>query len=164
MDRIYNDKMYDAIIIDLDSTLVNNDHRQHYIIDFFDDNLSNKILKDKEKDWISFNAEIPNDTINNWCDEIINNFTLRDYIVFIVTERYENVRTSTTEWLNKHAVYFDEIFMRPINDYRQSAVYKSDVVKKHIIGKYNIVFAIDDEPSVVKMYHELGITSLQVIK
>lgn len=156
--------MRKAIIVDLDSTLVNNDHRHHYIADFYsDDGTDNHVPESKKERWAKFNAEIPNDTLNEWCAEIMKMLD-KKFFILIITGRGEDVRKATQKWLVKHLVYFDEMFMRDRRDFRASMVYKREVLEDNVLLKYDILFALDDDLTVCNMYYELGIPTLKVIR
>ncbi len=158
--------MKKAIIVDLDSTLADNDHRQHYIADFYsDDGTDNDVPESKKADWDSFNAEIPNDTLNEWCYSILSLFYQQGVDILVVTGRGEDVRKTTEQWLLLNdLVPYDKMFMRERTDFRASVVYKREVLENEILGKYDVLFALDDDLTVCNMYYEMGIPTLKVIR
>ena len=53
--------------------------------------------------------------------------------------------------------------MRDDGDYRKDNITKLEMYNKHIKGKYDVEFVLDDRDSVVKMWRdELDLTCMQV--
>ena len=52
------------------------------------------------------------------------------------------------------------IFYRPENDYRKAAEVKKEIYLNNIKGKYDILFAIDDDIQNIRMFEKLGIHTL----
>ena len=146
---MYKDK---CIIVDLDGTLANIDHRRHFV-------------ESKPKDWKGFFSIIEDDTVNNWCRDLIKRYYLDDdYIVYLLTGRPERYRWQSLQWLKYNKVPSDYLFMRNNEDYRSDYVVKREIYKEHIEPYCNVMFVIDDRDSVVKMWRELGLTCLQCAK
>ena len=137
-----------AIIVDLDGTLANIDHRRHFV-------------KSKPKDWKGFFSRISDDTINNWCRYLIMRFGSANMTVLVITGRPAEYFKTTFNWLNDNQVRFDKLYTRKSKDYRSDYVVKREIYKEHIEPYYNVMFVIDDRDSVVKMWRELGLTCLQ---
>ena len=142
-----------AIIIDLDGTLCNVDHRLHFI-------------QRKPKDWAGFHEACAGDQLNDWCSLITDAFyalygkTL--YIeVLILTGRPESMREKTECWLMANAIRYHRLYMRPDDDHRDDLDYKRDFYEKLIVPHYSIEFVIEDRKRVVDMWRSLGLTCLQ---
>lgn len=138
-----------AIICDLDGTLINIEHRRHFV-------------EGEKKDWKSFlhPENLRQDTVNNWCRFIINRVA-NDVKILYVTGRSENLRQVTKDWCIEHVCRFNFLFMREEGDYRQDAIIKEDIYKQYIEPQYDVVFCIDDRKSVVDMWRRLGLVCLQ---
>ena len=138
-----------AVIIDLDGTLCNIEHRLHHI-------------KKAKPDWKSFYAGIPQDSLNTWCKELIDVCDVQHYI-FLVTGREltKQVRNDTTEWLSKNGIVYNELLGRDKGDYRPDDVLKKEIYKKFIEDEYDVVFIVDDRTRVVEMWRSLGLPCLQ---
>lgn len=138
-----------AIIIDLDGTLADCEHRKQFI-------------EGVKKDWKSFlkDENIIQDKLNHWCASIITNFK-GSHKIILVTGRNEATRAITTEWLSKHDQYFDGLFMRKDRDWRQDAVIKEELFKLYIEPKFDVTFCVDDRKQVVDMWRRLGLICLQ---
>ena len=142
-----------AIIVDIDGTLANVDHRRHYI---------------EKKDWKNFFMHMTGDTVNEWCRDLMDSVwegmqctSKPPFEVLLVTGRPGNFRHVTEAWLKANGIHYEQLFTRAEGDYRKDTVVKLEIYEKHIKDKYEIVFAVDDRSSVVQMWREQGITCLQ---
>ena len=86
---------------------------------------------------------------------------IKDIELIFVTGR-EGTEALKTVTENELDLYFPSyhIFYRPENDYRKAAVVKKEIYENHIKGKYDILFAIDDDETNIKMFQELGLNTL----
>ena len=68
-------------------------------------------------------------------------------------------RPETEKWLEDKMIDYDDLFMRAEGDSRNDALVKLELFNKHIRGKYNVLFVLDDRPRVVQMWQDvLGLT------
>ena len=84
--------------------------------------------------------------------------------IIVMSGRDSICREDTITWLDKVAgVQYDELYMRAEGDQRKDVVIKRELFDKHIAGTGCIVaLAIDDRPCMVRMYKEMGITTINV--
>lgn len=83
--------------------------------------------------------------------------------VVFMSGRPDSCRTDTEDWLYENVrVGFLGLFMRKSGDYRKDDVVKLELFNKHIRGKYNVAYVLDDRNRVVEMWRKLGLTCLQV--
>ena len=137
-----------AVIFDVDGTLANNQHRQSWV-------------RNKPRNWKAYNATMSEDKpITN----IINmtHIMSRHYMVIVVTAREEDHSTTTIDWLRKHNVYYDSIYFRGKQDYRDDTIVKSEILDKIMAEDIEPVMVFDDRNKVVDMWRQRGITCLQV--
>ncbi len=137
-----------AVIIDLDGTLCDVEHRVHHV-------------KGPQKNWKAFNESIMHDECYEWCFELIHALRDRGYQILFVTGRSVDCKTDTTNWLLKHNVQYDSLFMRELKDFREDSDVKEDLYKNHIKPHYKVLLVVDDRKSVVKRWRELGLICLQ---
>jgi len=144
-----------AIIIDLDGTLCNNEHRQHF-------------MTGPKKDWKNFYYNIPWDKPNEWCLEIVNKFIEAGYFILFVTGREfkQCIKLDTLRWLRDHDLKPKEdsniqIFARKEGDFRSDDIVKKEIYFDNIASQYEILFALDDRKRVVEMWRSIGLTCLQ---
>lgn len=137
-----------AIIVDLDGTLCDVEHRVHHV-------------QGPKKNWKQFNELMVHDELNHWCFEIMEAMTGRGYKILFVTGRGEAFRGPTESWLAHHNVQFEHLFMRGLIDNREDSDVKEDIYRQLIEQKYHVLFVIDDRKSVVDRWRELDLICLQ---
>ena len=146
--------MYD-VIVDIDGTIADNSHRVHHI---------NSVQNNIPKNWKVYLSEIKNDTTH---DDIIFILTaIKDAGAKLVlcTGRNEDEREDTWQWLESHNIMhlFDNLYMRPINDYRPDDVIKLELLDKIRKDGYNPRIVFEDRSRVVDMWRKNGLRCLQV--
>jgi predicted kinase len=150
---IYNKKLSDAIICDLDGTICDNSWRNVY----------NTALCEQDRpigeiiDLINLESGIFLEDDNREC--------LQAKILF-VTARSEIYREKTNKWLMKHVSLtrgsnFD-LLMRPDCDKRHATIIKRELYEQHVKGKYNVKYTLDDNPAICRMWRRLGLKTLQL--
>lgn len=82
--------------------------------------------------------------------------------IVLMSGRQEESRSQTVRWLEANNIRYDALYMRATGDQRKDSIVKRELYDVHILGKYNVDFAIDDRDQVVDMYRrDLGITVFQ---
>ena len=137
-----------AIIVDLDGTLSDSSHRQHF-------------MTQKKKDWDAFYNALSDDPPNKWCLELSDNFYNSGYSIVLVTGRPSNYIDKTEVWLDLNQVSYERLIMRTEGDYRPDYIIKQEIYEKHIKNEFDVLFAVDDRKQVVDMWRKNGITCLQ---
>jgi predicted kinase len=125
-----------AIICDIDGTLSHSPNRK--IFDF------KEVINDKVIGPVAYLLSAIN--CFEWGEDII-----------IVSGREEICRKETEEWLKNNDIFYEHLYMRKEKDYRDDTIIKKEIYEEHIKDKYNINFVIDDRPSVVQMWIDLGL-------
>lgn len=143
---------YPAIIVDIDSTLSDNQHRQHFIDP-----------ARPHKDWKSFYESMTEDTVNSIVADYVRYVHSHpDARVVIVTGRPEEYRPHTEEWLAKHQIPYVALYMRPDGDYRKDTEVKREIYEKSIHDQYFVQLVLEDRSTVVAMWRSLGLQCWQV--
>lgn len=137
-----------AIIVDLDGTLCDVNHRVHHV-------------KGHKKNWKAFNELMVHDELNHWCFELMEGMQAKGYKILFVTGRGEAYREHTEAWLFKHQVRYEYLYMRALIDYREDSDVKEEIYRNLIEPHYQVLFVIDDRDSVVTRWRELDLTCLQ---
>jgi len=140
--------MEKAIIVDLDGTLCDVEHRVHHV-------------QGQYKNWEQFNKLLVHDRLNDWCFELIGAMSARQYKIIFVTGRGEENRTPTEDWLKKNNVTFEHLFMRALMDRRGDDDVKEDIYHQFIENIYQVLFVVDDRKSVVDRWREMNLICLQ---
>lgn len=101
-------------------------------------------------------VNLPVEVVLDWAYERTN--------VWFLSGREDTVRgrKDTVEWLDYVVDGDRKLLMRAEGDMRRDDVVKVDLVNKHIRGKYNVLFHLDDRDRVVKALRTIGITVFQV--
>ena len=138
-----------CIIVDLDGTMSDPRHRLHYILG-------------EKKDWHLFNKSSSQDPVNIWCKAIVLSiYKFSGTKIIFLTGRTEDFINDTAEWIkDKTDINQYTIFMRKKGDYRPADEFKKEIYETHIKDNYNVLFALDDDPKIVKMWRKLGIVCL----
>ena len=142
--------MSKSVIVDLDGTLANIDHRVH-------------LVRREKPDWDAFYAACDKDTPNEWCVELIRAFIRVGAPVVIVSARRQEEEKKTREWLSR---MFEIILPGPkLRLLRGPGNHEPDTVLKKrwldSFGRENILFVVDDRQKVVDMWRAEGLTCLQ---
>jgi hypothetical protein len=143
-----------AVIIDLDGTLCNVEHRRHHI------------SGDGKKDWKSFFAELCNDAVNPAIsyiyDKIVDDPSDATNIIFL-SGRPSEYRKQTEQWLEDHGFngYF-ALFMRPFNNKDDDSVIKEQLYRKYVEPYFHVRIVLDDRNRVIDMWRRIGLHCFQV--
>ena len=95
-----------------------------------------------------------NERVYNFLDD------MEDTEIFIVTGRNVDDRESTIAQLDELSIDYDRLFMNP-GSTADTADFKR-VTAENLLKEYNVILAIDNNPTMRKVYRDLGITALDV--
>jgi hypothetical protein len=85
-----------------------------------------------------------------------------EHRIIVMSGRDEVCRPETEAWLRQHGVPFDELHMRPHQDNRKDSMVKAELYAKHVEGRYEVAFILDDRDQVVAQWRSMGLTCMQV--
>ena len=143
--------MRNAIIVDIDGTLSNPEHRLHHV-------------KGEKKDFKAFYGEMEGDTVNEWCQWVIDKLK-QDVEIILCTGRPAAYRHQTVKWLSRKLLSWDRLLMRPADKpHEHDWIIKKEIYDNNIKDKYNVLFVIDDRQQVVDMWRREGLVCLQCAK
>lgn len=153
-----------AVLCDIDGTIANINHRRHLVGDARDAN-GNRTWPTNDpnfrKNWKKFFDEAPKDT-PIW--PVITTFhALQDSANLagvLVTGRHESFRKPTEKWLAQWRIQYDRLYMRE-HDGRPDRDEKVLLLAKLRADGYHPYISLDDRDSVVDMWREQGILTLQ---
>jgi phosphoglycolate phosphatase-like HAD superfamily hydrolase len=139
-----------AVFVDIDGVLSDAAGRQH----FLDGTLG-------RKDWKAFFDACGDDPA---VDEIHRLLDLLDpgLSVCLVTARPGRVVDETLAWLERYAVRWDLLVLRPDRDPRLAVEFKRDVLRALRELGYDIRLGFEDDPRNVAMLHEEGVPCVYV--
>jgi predicted ABC-type ATPase len=140
-----------AVLIDIDGTLANIEHRRHH-------------LQGEKKDWGLFFADMQFDAVNETVARAMTLYSRAGYTIILMSGRPANYRALTEQWLVQHGLdpHYFALFMRPFNDSRQDYLIKQELYAKYIQPYFDVEVVFDDRNQVVKMWRDIGLTCFQV--
>lgn len=150
--------MKNKIIVDIDGTIANLDHRLPYIL-----NEDGSQKDSKEKDWDNFYKDLDKDKPIERVLEMIRNIVEHNgYNILVITGRSAKYLKQTHKWVNdilgKHiqGQFTVQTEMRSIGDRRDDDIVKKErlhsVLSKEELKRVTHVF--EDRPRCLKMYRE----------
>lgn len=135
-----------AIIVDIDGTLANSDHREH-------------VLEHGNRD--KYFDLVDGDTLNDWCADLIDKYKESGHAVILLTGRPERVRGVTENWLKDYDVQYDQLIMRGDQDREQGHIYKEKIYDNHLSDKFDVDMIIDNDPKIIEKFRRMGIPALE---
>lgn len=118
-----------------------------------------------EKKWQYFHQNI-NDFKSSTCEamkNLITNVISKDTYILFITSRSEEIRFQTLSRIRSELPEIDCRFlllMRPYGNIEQSDIVKAKLLEL-VIHEFNIVLAIDDDPSNCAMFESYNIPTLK---
>jgi len=133
----------DCIIVDLEGTLSNCEHRIHHY---------------KNKDYNKWNELFREDTVYESIVEIINRYKVNGVQIILCTAKSVKYIPDVLFWLQKQEILFliNHFYFRISGDKRPSVEVKKGMLEK-IIEKFNVLVAYDDRKDICHMYYNEGI-------
>lgn len=125
-----------AIICDMDNTIAHGHERHVY-------------------DYEKVDTDIPDLPII----DLVRGLAKPAVYLIILTAREDigNCRLKTTEWVKKHVgLEPNLVLMRSLKDHRHSNEVKKDLIIKHVIPYFNVLYIFEDSKRSADMYRELG--------
>lgn len=140
--------MSDSVIFDMDGTLADIAHRRHHVAT-------------KPKNWAAFNAALGDDRPNEPIVALARILYRSGLKIIICSGRELVYWNQTVDWLSRHDVPWDHIYMRAAKDYRPDDVIKAELLAKIRTDGFAPLFVVDDRDRVVAMWRAAGLTCLQ---
>jgi predicted kinase len=101
------------------------------------------------------------DTVDENIKQIVNMEYDSGTHIFIVSGRDDICQEDTKQWLKDNEIKYHEIYMRPNEDKRDDTEIKKEIYES-FISKWNVKYALDDRPRVVRLWRSLGLKVLNV--
>ena len=136
-------------VFDVDGTLMNIQHRRHYV-------------SGPDKDWKSFFDYMEFDTINDHVFHLAHALKSDGYEIVVVSGRNERHRQITEKQLAFGKLDYKTLIMRPDDNYDPDFVFKKQVLDTMRESGLDPQFSVDDRPSVVQMWRENGVPCFDV--
>lgn len=140
-------KERDTVICDIDGTIADNSHRQHYL--------------EGKRDWKSFFEGIENDKPILKILKKIEYLYQDGFQIIFVTGRPEEYRELTQKWLKKYLNVNFSLFMRKNNDRRDKVQIKKEIFEKNIKG-LNIFLVFENDETLCNLWASFGLEVFKV--
>jgi hypothetical protein len=139
-----------CIIVDIDGTLANTDHRKHH-------------LEKRPKDWDSWHAAADGDAPYMDVMEVVHHCAngLSAEII-LCSGRSESQRFQTCIWLRRHKFPARYLYMRKDGDYRPDHIIKIELLTRIRADGFDPLMVFDDRDSVVAAWRSAGLRCFQV--
>lgn len=137
-----------TIIVDIDGTLADVGHRLIHV------------QKPGKKNWKAFFQAMHLDALNVWCRELMVAMKAAGFRIALVSGRPDDYKQTIEQWLLQYDVPYDLLYLRKGGDYRQDTIIKREILRRYF-EKKDILFVVDDRPSVVEMWRSEGLVCLQ---
>lgn len=132
-----------AIIVDVDATLCYNTTGRP----FFGEGAAKGMLTDQP--------------ILGTCTLVRNMYQKCTVIIVTGREGTPEIMEATKRWLAKNDINHDLAYFRPSGSYKPGEECKKEIYEKHIKGKYNVLFVLEDNCKCVDMWRSEGLICLQ---
>lgn len=152
--------MKNTVIFDLDGTLALIDHRRHFVEAPTLDISGDLARPGWKPNWDAFYEACDQDLPNEPVIMMLGLLALNGYRILILSGRSESVRKKTEDWLHKHRINYDKLYMRKIGSYIPDEQLKKIWLDE--IGKDKVFFCVDDRDKVVAFWRREGLTCFQV--
>lgn len=93
---------------------------------------------------------------------IVNMLYTLGFKIILMTGRDSICRAETEDWLKRHGVEYDEMYMRPEGSMEKDRYVKHQMYLDYVVNRYNINAVFDDRPQVSLLWHDLGIHLFKV--
>ena len=137
--------MKKIILCDIDGTIANNDHRQHFL--------------EGKKDWDGFFSKLSDDAPIYSVINLVNEEHQKGNKIVFLTGRPEKYRYSTTLWLKDFFNFEIVLFMRKNNDKNNKLRVKKEIFNNNFKVK-EILYCIDNDYELLCQWKDLGIKTL----
>lgn len=145
----WNTSNKDFVVVDVDGTLADCEHRKHYV------------RGEGKKDWGAFFSECSKDILIKPVADLYWLLQEAPYHMLVVSGRpIDQCGIVTEDWLRSHNIHPKHLFMRNGGDYRSDVEVKEEILE--ILPKERIAYVLDDRDSTVQMWRRNGLACLQV--
>lgn len=134
---IPNKSMPKAILLDIDGTVAKMQGRGPF-------------------EWDKVGTDLPKEFII----DIAKGLDQQGYVILALSGRDAVCYEDTKQWLLENEVPFFYLFMREEGDTRKDTIIKEEIFWDLIADHWNVVGVLDDRPSVLRMWRELGIENV----
>jgi phosphoglycolate phosphatase-like HAD superfamily hydrolase len=136
-----------AFIFDMDGTLVDTSAIVHHVL-----------KPPGQKDFHAFHSEAASAPARPEVVQMVHDAIAQGHEIIIVTAREASWRAPTAMWLALNSIPSHAMFMRPFRDFRKDYIIKKEILQR-IRRSWEVVHAVDDNPAVIQLWQEEGIST-----
>ena len=140
----------DAVIFDLDGCLCDTSSIIH-------------LVTGDEKDFHAFHAASADCPPNADVLAALREDHSKGLAILVVTSREFIWRDTTLEWLARHDIPYDGLYLRIVGDYRKDTVIKGEIWEHLIEDGYAPIAAWDDKHEVLDLWAERGVQERHLV-
>lgn len=141
--------MRDAVIYDLDGTLCDTSSIEH-------------LIEGEERGFPAFHAASAKCPPREEALAAARADHDAGRAVLVVTSREFIWRDLTLDWLSKHSVPYDGLYLRIVGDYRKDTVIKGEIWDHLVDDGFRVVGAWDDKQGVLDVWGDRGVEDLHL--
>jgi hypothetical protein len=130
----------DAVIFDVDGTLADVASIRHYV-------------EGPTKNFNKFHAAASLVPPHREVADLAASLKQAGLVIVVVTSRKEQWRWHTATWMRKWEIEYDHLYTRADRDGRRDVDVKRDILVA-ILRTYDVVLAVDDNPSIIALWNE----------
>ena len=146
-----------VVLCDIDGTIADTTHRLHYVTK------PEGAPDDWKKDWKGFFSEMEADPVRLDVQKILVDLYNKGHTIIFLSARPDSYRDVTLKWLADKTLSFAyTLIMRQSHDKRPDTEVKASMFDLHFPDKGVIHTIIDDRPSVIRMWKEMGLNVVDV--
>ena len=135
-----------VLYCDIDGTVADIQHRRHL----------------SGKDWDAFFDAAPDDLPIPHIIRTVQQFKSLGWAVIFITGRSDRIRGPTKDWLAKHKVTFDGLYMRSKDDRRTDDIVKDGLFRQAVFDGWEPDLVLEDRQRVVDMWRAYKVPTIQV--
>lgn len=137
-----------AVIFDLDGTLCDCEHRVHF-------------MRERPKRREEFHSACLFDDVIEPTNALIDMAEQKGIKVILLSARPSRFKAQTEEWLSKNEIHYDQLILSGYPELSDPE-FKLKMYRELIEPFYEVLFAVDDRDSVVRMWRETGLTCFDI--
>lgn len=153
-----------SIIVDIDGTLADCEHRVHHIQGMSDEKATFKA------DWDAFYENCAQDEPIQPTIDVVSGLAKAGWAIILMTGRSDKYRLQTEAWLDTYGIVYDMLLMRKHGDHTDDWKIKQEWLCMLHGGRLSLPgveppwVAIEDRSRVVEMWRSEGLICLQCAK
>lgn len=140
----------DAALFDLDGTLCDTSAIEH-------------LVEGENKDFPAFHAASAGCPTRPEVESAVREAAAAGLAVVVWTAREFIWRDLTLDWLDRHHIAFDGLYMRLSADYRPAATVKAELLRDIAADQFHVVQAWEDAPEIAELLRAAAVADVRQV-